>query len=199
MTAAPIETRAAVTHKKGTASPSSLANLASSWHPPIISWYAGSAKPNLAIMRIARDHGISDFPPESPRDRVRALALAGFDVEEAIAAVPSLNPVDVAEIIDRIPGEVRSIYDLHLAGQTPVEISRETGVSRPKVYWWLRRFGLTPNRRARHELTTRQRTQIVRAYGTGEPMASIASRFGVSYDQVRYAVKVEIERIGDGS
>jgi DNA invertase Pin-like site-specific DNA recombinase len=72
---------------------------------------------------------------------------------------------------------------------TPVEIEKNTGVKRPRAYYWLGKLNLRPHRRHRDELTARQRRQIQKAFSTGEPLVGIARRFGVSFDQVRYAVK----------
>ena len=188
MVAASTDAETATTHKEDTTVSTSPA-IVPDWKPFIVSWYAGSPKPSLVVMRLAREVGLPEYPSSSPRDRVRTLAVAGFDIEEIIAATPSLNPVDIVDLVDKIPPFVYSIRDQHLAGLTPIEIAAQTSISRPRIYYWLGRLGLNPHRRSRSELSARQRSQIVKAYGSGEPMRSIASRFGVSYDQVRYAVR----------
>jgi hypothetical protein len=186
---APDESEAVATHKEDSKLPSSAQIVPLSWQALIVAWYAGGPRPPLSILRQASARGIPDHPPFRSKDRVAVLAFAGLDVEDILPAVPELNPVYVAEIVDRISGEARSIFDLHLQGYTPVEISELIGVSRPKVYYWLNRTSLKPHKRNRGELTTRQRAQIVKAWRAGEPMVAIASRFNVSYDQVRYAIK----------
>lgn len=175
------------THKEDTGS--STTSIAP-WRVAVVEWYSGGPKPAFGAMRAAENNGVSQRQPGKPQHRVQALALTGFSEEEIFAAVPELSPVHVVEIMARIPGEAHSIIHAHVQGMTPVEIERSTGAKRPNTYHWLGRLNLRPNKRSRDELTARQRRQIVKAFTTGEPMAAIARRFNVSYDQVRYAVKV---------
>ena len=188
---APESPGAATSHKEDRAP---LGNPASSlesipWRETIVTWYAGGPSPSRTFMQEAARFGVSDYPPTGPRDKVRALALAGFDIEQIIAAVPSLSPVDIVDILEDIPAEAYNLIVLHLNGFTPLEIAEQTQVSRPTVYYWLNKLNLKAHKRSRDELTTRQQSQIQKAYDLGEPMATIARRFNVSYDQVRYAVR----------
>lgn len=179
----------ATTHKEDSLGLPASAQSIPTWRDLVISWYAGGPKPPSTILREAARYGLPDQAPQRSKDRVRVLALAGLDPEQVMAAVPELHPLDVVEIIERIPGEAFTITALHVQGHTVLEIAVGVGLTRPKVYYWLRRAGLKPNVRNRNELTVRQRSQIRKAYDLGEPMTGIARRFRVSYEQVRYATR----------
>lgn len=189
VTAPTIRPEAVTTHKEDRQQSHPTSSTESLAFQQIVSWYAGGPRPHPTILHAASTYGISDRKPTSPQDRVRALALAAFATEEIIAAVPELNPVDIVDIIADIPDTAYGIVRAHLEGYTPVEIALRIDASRPTVYYWLDKLNLKPHKRSRDELTARQRTQVVRAYEAGEPMANIARRFDVSYDQVRYAIK----------
>lgn len=160
-----------------------------SWKDLMAEWYSGGERPPMSVIRQAEGQGVPRHVPPRAKDRVRILTVVGFDAEQVIQAVPDLSPIHVVEIMERIPNEVFLIFKYHLNGFTPLEIAGLIDGSRPKVYYWLNRLGLRPHKRNRGELTARQRAQIVTAWKRGEPMTAIASRFGVSYDQVRYSVK----------
>lgn len=191
--AAPTEAEAAASHKEDNKVVSSPGRVAD-WQDQVIAWYSGGPRPIPSVVRVATEYGLPPHPPDSPKDRVKALALAGFGEEAIMAGVPELSPSDVIRVIDRIPGQVYSIIGAHKLGYTPIEIAQTVGVSRPRVYYWLRQAGLQPHRRNRPELTARQRSQIVRAYNEGEPIRSLVKRFGVSADQVRYAISLDLGR-----
>lgn len=78
---------------------------------------------------------------------------------------------------------------LHVAGHTPREIARICGRSRPWAYKVLREAGEAPHRDLPPELTVRQYNRIIEAHESGESMTSIAQRLGVTYSQVRHAVR----------
>lgn len=160
------------------------------WQTQILDWYAGGERPGPYAMRMAAEAGLPPHRPTSDRQKVRSLALAGFDVEDILRAVPELPASKVAGLVEGIPVQAFRILDLHKEGFTPVEIADQLGVTRSLIYYWLGQAGLSPNRRQRPELTARQRNQILKAYEAGESMTQIMRRFEVSYDQVRYAVKV---------
>lgn len=185
---APAEAEAVPTHKEDI-QPSSQASLPG-WQSQVIEWYAGGERPGPYVMRLATEAGLPGHRPTSAKQKVRSLTLAGFDIEDILGAVPELSAVRVADLVESIPSQAFKILHLHREGFTPVEIAEHLGVARSRVYYWLGQAGLTSNRRQRPELTARQRSQIVKAYEAGEPMTHIVRRFDVTYDQVRYAVKV---------
>jgi hypothetical protein len=187
--AAAPEPETAATHKEDREDSAPSFGSLAGWKTFIIDWWSGGPRPPLTFLREAERHGVPNPIPLDPKDRVQALSLAGFDEEDVMAAVPDLHPVHVIEIIERVPGDARSIVAAHFAGKTPVQIEEQVGVTRSRVYYWLAKVGQRPNRTHRGELTVRQREQIVRAWRAGEPMASVARRFQVSYDQVRHAVR----------
>ena len=159
------------------------------WRQAVVAWYAGGPKPHVGFVGDVMRAGLTNKIPAKPKDRVRILRLAGFDDEDLVAAVPELD----ADVILRVsePNTLSVIFQLHLEGLTPLEISRKTyGNTRPKVYYWLSRLNLTPHRHVRTETNARQRASIVSAYNRGDRLVDIATRLNVSYDQVRYAVKV---------
>lgn len=161
----------------------------SAWRQEVVAWYSGGPKPSSATIRQAATHGLPGRIPYRSKDRVWALSLAGFEIEDIVAAVPELNPGHVSDIAASIPYSARTIVDLHNRGYTPLEMAGLISASRPKVYYWLKKAGKTPNRRSRDELTARQRAQIVKAWHKNESMTDLATRFNVSYDQVRHAVR----------
>jgi len=144
----------------------------------------------------ARQAGLTAEMPAKPKDRVRLLWMAGFDDEDLVAAVPELDADLVLRVAAAVPHTVVHIFARHLEGMTPLEISRDyasswlPALTRPKVYYWLTRLNLKPHRHVREELNARQRAQIVSAYNRGDRLVDIAARFNVSYDQVRYSVKI---------
>jgi len=85
---------------------------------------------------------------------------------------------------------IDEVLVLHAQGMTPGEIHQalDGHISRPLVYYYLKRAGLRPNRTWTPELTVSQATRIRTAYDAGESMASISRRMHVTYDQVREAV-----------
>jgi len=122
--------------------------------------------------------------------------LTGSDDEELVAAVPELDADLVLRVARSVPAKLIYSFARHLEGTAPLEISRDydsawlPALTRPKVYYWLKRLNLKPHRHVRDELNARQRAQIVSAYNRGDRLVDIASRFNVSYDQVRYSVKI---------
>ncbi len=164
------------------------------WRQAVVAWYAGGPVPEVYDYQQARRVGLPGRPQElKPKDRVRVLFLAGFDDEDLVAAVPELDTDLVLRVAwgdTRRDGTIEKVFSRHLEGLTPLEISRDTGITRPKVYYWLTRFNLTPHRHVRTETNARQRASIVSAYNRGDRLVDIATRLNVSYDQVRYAVKV---------
>ncbi len=162
-----------------------------SWRQAVVAWYAGGPRPPVTNMMDAIHVGMPPKIPVKPKDRVRLLSLVGFDDEDLVAAVPELDADLVLRVSRSVDSTTKSIFLEHsIARRTPLEISRQTGITRPKVYYWLTRLSLTPHRHVRAELNARQRMQIVFAYNRGDRLVDIASRFNVSYDQVRYAVKI---------
>ena len=163
------------------------------WRQAVVAWYAGGPMP---VMDKARRVGLSAEMPAKPKDRVRLLWLAGFDDEDLVAAVPELDADLVLRVAAMVHHTVVHIFARHLEGKTPLEISRDydsvwfPALTRPKVYYWLTRLNLKPHRHVRDELNARQRAQIVSAYDRGDRLVDIAARFNVSYDQVRYSVKI---------
>ncbi len=158
------------------------------WRQDVVAWYAGGPTPNPVFLGHALRAGLPSKPPVKPKDRVRILRLAEFDDEDLVAAVPELD----ADVVLRVslPVLAEFIFHAHLNGNTPLEISRLTPVTRPKVYYWLTKLGLEPHRQVRKITDARQRASIVGLYARGDRMSDIASRLNVSYDQVRYAVKI---------
>ncbi len=160
------------------------------WRTAVVGWYSGGHRPNVIDMLDAMGAGLSPKIPAKPKDRVRLLTLAGFDDEDLVAATPELSAELVLRVSRSVDHETKTIFRAHHEGHTPLEISRMTFNTRPKVYYWLARLNLTPHRHVRQETNARQRTQIVAAYNRGDRLVDIARRFNVSYDQVRYAVKI---------
>ena len=160
------------------------------WRQDVVAWYAGGPKLIPLFLGQALRAGLSPTPPVKPKDRVRLLSLAGFDDEDIVAAVPELDADLVLRVAESLPLRAEFIFHAHLNGRTPLEISKLTPVTRPKVYYWLARLNLTPHRHVRTETNARQRASIVSAYTRGDRLVDIAIRLNVSYDQVRYAVKV---------
>ncbi len=159
------------------------------WRDAVVSWYSGDPKPTSSVMREALAQGVGPRLPAKPKDRVRALRLAGFSDEDIVAAIPELTPYHAIEIADRVPQVGLSVVHQHLRGLTPLEIARRLSIGRTKVYYWLGKAGLRPNRHSSDEVTNSQLYAILKSFNLGTPMTEIASRYHVSYDQVRYAVR----------
>ncbi len=159
------------------------------WRQAVVAWFAGGPKPHAGFVGDVMRAGLTNKIPVKPKDRVRILSLTGFDDEDIVAAVPELDADLVLRVLS-VSKTVKAIFQTHRNGLTPLEISRKTYNTRPKVYYWLARLNLTPHRHVRTETNARQRAQIVAAYARGDRLVDIATRFNVSYDQVRYAVKV---------
>lgn len=176
----------APTHKEAM---TSSGNTITGWREDVIAWYKGGSRPGPSSMRLALDHGLSQHLPTTAKSRARALAVAGFDIEDVLEAVPGVPASQVVEWVDRIPAHVQTIIDYHRRGYTAQQIAGLLSVERGTIYYWLRQAGVRPNRTQRPELTSRQRAAVSRAYKAGEPMTQIAYRLGISYEQVRYAVK----------
>jgi len=85
------------------------------------------------------------------------------------------------------------ILELHAEGYTPLQIADMVPVSRPAVYYHLRKGGVTPNRSNNPELSARQVENVLRAWNAGEPVVQIARRYGVTPEQVRYRIQKAIE------
>lgn len=105
------------------------------------------------------------------------MSLTGFSYVEAVA-------------LEEEVGEWPSyLLDMQAAGLTVQEISRASGVKRPTIYYQLRKRGLHPNVKRAPELTVRQYFQILDLADAEWTKADIARRLGVTYDQVRYALR----------
>ena len=164
------------------------------WRQDVVAWYAGGPTPNSVFLRHALDKGLPLFLPAKPKDRVRLLWMTGFDDEDLVAAVPELDADLVLRVAAATPSTLVFIFSRHLEGRTPLEISRNyaltPALTRPRVYYWLNKLGLEPHRQVREVTDTPMRAAIVGLYARGDRMSDIASRLNVSYDQVRYAVKI---------
>ena len=86
-----------------------------------------------------------------------------------------------------------AVLEHHARGHTPVEIASIVGTSRGTVYRILRARVLRPHPSIGRAptITAQQRDRIIKASETDESWQSIATRLGLTHDQVRYALRKE--------
>jgi len=85
------------------------------------------------------------------------------------------------------------VIEHHALGHTPAEIASIVGTSRGTVYRILRARVLRPHPSIGRAptITAQQRDRIIKASETDESWQSIATRHGLTHDQVRYALRKE--------
>lgn len=78
---------------------------------------------------------------------------------------------------------------LYRDGVSNVEITSRTGVSKPRLYYLLKKNGISPSRRPRHSPEVRQ--QIVAAFSRGLSPGQVAEESGVPVSTVRRYVSTK--------
>jgi DNA-directed RNA polymerase specialized sigma24 family protein len=137
--------------------------------------------------------GLPQVKPENPLEAATELARIGATVEQICDATNESERVALWAI-DQVPPGLPDMLKLHADGMTPVQISRKLDIPRSRIYYHLHRRDMRPNRSNSPELTTRQRKAVVKAAGKGLPFRTIARRYLITVDQVRYAVKAQGQR-----
>ncbi len=139
---------------------------------------------------------LTELLVSSQSKQIRELFLLGWLVEE-IAELYELREEDIVNETKSMSPDTHELLDRHAAGQTPVEIAKETRFSRAWVYKVLNRRNLTPHissTRAR-EITVRQQETVIKMLDEGKRVQDIAARLKISDNQVRH-VKYKLERYG---
>lgn len=130
--------------------------------------------------------------PATPHQTVKRLFAAGFSTPQIIELCNLFESFDtetVLDLLDQMPPDLPVITKLHAQGWTPLQIAEETSLPRANVYYHLEDLGLTPNRTKAPEVTVAQHRKIILLVDQGLPYSDIARRVGVSYDQVRAAIR----------
>lgn len=161
------------------------------WRRDLINSWAVGETPSYVTRGEMRRRGIPETPAGLDLLTVaKNLLGAGFLEGEVHKALQGqLSETEISRHGSAVPEMLSETLDAHAAGMSVVEISDALGVTRPWVYYHLNLRKLDPNVNRAKELSARQQKQVVHAYLEGVPMADIARRFQVTYDQVRYAVK----------
>jgi hypothetical protein len=91
----------------------------------------------------------------------------------------------------QIPAWVNDMLELHLQGQTPLEMSRTLAVSRGAVYYWLDKLDREPYRRNVYPLDEDDRQVALAAYRGGAKPSTIARVLDRPYSQVWYLLSTQ--------
>lgn len=136
-----------------------------------------------------QDRGLTaryhDLPPFH---QVKALYAAGFS-EDQILDLVDLDEEEIGMMLAKIPADVIVMVDRTAKGKTVQEIAEELSLPRPTVYYHLNDLGIEPVRRRAREITISQQRKVEKLADMGMAYAEIAQRTGLTYDQVRAAVR----------
>ena len=136
-----------------------------------------------------QERGLTAFYHRLPGyQQVKHLYSAGFSEEQIIDLV-DLDEEEIGIILGQLPSRLPEIVEMTALGYTVLEISEEVGVPRPTVYYHLDDLGIEPVRRRAREITLSQQRKVEQLADMDMPYREIAQRCGLTYDQVRAAVR----------
>lgn len=163
-------------------------------------------RPSAELETITRARGINLHSMAVEVSKSHGLGDSSADWE-AVATELLVAGITSALIVDRLPRlsdsmpsidlDLPDVYRLHAAGHSPTVIADTVTTSRARVYWLLKKRGLSanPHKDRSVSLSAKQRDLILRAWEAGEALTAVASRLGVSIAQVRYLIGKERKRL----
>lgn len=125
----------------------------------------------------------------SPYKQVKHLYAAGFTPGQIVELVSAMAVEDVDAELTQVPFTVPQIVSLNAQGATVLEISKMLGIPRTTVYYHLDDLGIEPNRKRAREISLSQQRRVEQLADMDLPYRVIAERVGLTYDQVRAAVR----------
>ena len=139
------------------------------------------------------DRGIRDVDElmgEPPHRQVKHMSAAGLTVGEIAHITEGLSHSDVVELVhEHVPVWLPRAVGLHTLGKTVAQISDTIEVPRPTIYYHFKDLGIEPNRVRAHEITISKHRRVHQLLDMGWSYPDIAERVGITYDQVRAAVR----------
>lgn len=122
-------------------------------------------------------------------EAVRTLWVYGFTTDK-LASCLSVAPETCRSVLhgSRWCPEEREAIQLHLCGQTPVQIAKELEKTRGWVYYVFDIHGVTPRRHNASPPSKQQKREIIRRYDGGDSAVSIAKDLRLAEHQVYFVV-----------
>lgn len=155
--------------------------LADAWHH--------NQQPAPSVLARAARYGIPKKKPSDPLTALRVLAEAGVDLE-SIEHATGIGEADIIEVQQQIHPALPEMWEIHAWGFTVAQIAAELDVTRPWVYYHLKKRGVAPNVARRPAISAAQKSAILDAFHTnGERIVHIARRMDLSPDQVRNVIR----------
>jgi len=131
----------------------------------------------------------NDYYGNELMEAVRTLFAYGFPTHE-ISSLLSVASDTCYQVIhgSRWSIEERTAIQMHLCGDTPVQIAEELEKTRGWVYYVFEVHGVTPNRKNAIPPTKQQKREIIRRFDKGDKASEISEELNLAEHQIYFVV-----------